>query len=504
MRRSLVGAITGAFLLLPLPVAAPSSAASSPPVAAVTWTDCTDPALVQAGAECAELQVPLDHAHPAGTKITLALSRIRHTVPADRYQGVVLAAPNPLGGSGYSDPLQSTRLPATAAGAYDWVGFARRGLAPSAPALSCESGYFSYDRPAYEPATAAEEQAWLDRTEGYARACDTPEQSALLDHMKATDTAADMETIRTALGAEQLTIYAHSYGTYVAQVYATLHPQRVRRMVLDSNVDPRRVWYDAANFDQNAQLEENTLLWFDWLAAHDDVYHLGATRQAVTQEWDTQLASVTRTPAAGVIGPDEWADIFLVAPYFQASWPLLGSAFSGWVHQGDGATLKALFDQLMQFGNDNTYAALLAEVCTDAPWPTDYARWKADTEASAAVAPMTTWGNTWFNAPCRTWGASAGKPVRVTGRAVGSALLVAETLDAATPFEGSLEVRARFPHSALVSVPGGTTNGGTPGTNSCVDTAIAAYLTTGALPSRTPGRHADLECAPSHLPSPTG
>ena len=32
---------------------------------------------------------------------------------------------------------------------------------------------------------------------------------------------------------------------YLAQVYSTLFPSRVRRMVPDSNVDPRKVWYQA-------------------------------------------------------------------------------------------------------------------------------------------------------------------------------------------------------------------------------------------------------------------
>ncbi|MFD5074384.1 alpha/beta hydrolase [Streptomyces sp. NPDC058371] len=507
MRRLLAALATGTFLVLAIPaapLATAATAATAPSAPTIAWGACTDPTLVAGNAECGTLEVPLDYADSDGRKITLALSRIRHTVPDSQYQGVVLAAPNPLGGSGYTDPLQGARLPDDAGAAYDWVGFARRGLAPSVPALTCEPDYFTYNRPPYEPASKADEQAWLSRTQGYAQACETESQSALLDHMKTTDTAADMESVRAALGVSQVSVYAHSYGTYVAQVYATLHPQRIRRMVLDSNVDPRRVWYYAGSFDQDAPLERNLGIWFDWLAAHDDVYHLGATRTAVADTWDKTVAALATEPAAGLIGPDEWIDLFLTAPYFQATWPILGSAFSGWVGDGDGATVKTLFDQFLQRGNDNVYAALLAEVCTDAPWPSDPARWKADSEAAAVQAPTTTWGNTWFNAPCRTWGAEAGTPVDVDGSRVTGALLLDETLDGATPFEGSLEVRARFPRSSLISVPGGINNGATPGSNTCVDAHIAAYLTTGELPTRTRGRHADLECAASPLPEPAG
>ena len=56
--------------------------------------------------------------------------------------------------------------------------------------------------------------------------------------MKTTDSVGDMESIRKALGQKQINYYGFSYGTYLGQVYATLHPDRVRRLVLDGNVDP--------------------------------------------------------------------------------------------------------------------------------------------------------------------------------------------------------------------------------------------------------------------------
>ena len=79
--------------------------------------------------------------------------------------------------------------------------------------------------------------------------------------------------------------------------------------------------------------------------------------------------------------------------------------------------------------------------------------------------------------------------------------MIDETLDAATPFPGSLEVRSRFPGASLIAEPGGTGHAITPRGNACVDDKIADYLATGALPARKPGRTADVECAP--LPQPT-
>ena len=51
------------------------------------------PGLTAAGAQCASVQVPLDHAKPGGAEVTIALSRVKHSVPDSKYQGVMLSAP---------------------------------------------------------------------------------------------------------------------------------------------------------------------------------------------------------------------------------------------------------------------------------------------------------------------------------------------------------------------------------------------------------------------------
>ena len=499
MKRPIIGALAGAALSVA--VFTPTAGATSSP-ATISWGACSDPTLANAGAECGTLDVPLDPANPQGKTVTLALSRVRHKVAENAYQGVVLGAPNALGGTGLSMSLLGGRLPNGAGAAYDWVGFAQRGLAPSSPALSCDPNYFSFNRPNYVPTTPALEQQWLSRTKAYADAC-ANNPADLLDHMKTVDIAADMDAIRTALGVGRVNVYAQSYGTYVAQVYATKYPSRVGRMVLDSIVNPRRIWYGAAAFDQNVPLQRNLEIWFDWLASHDDAYHLGKTRQEIQAVWDDQMNKLATAPAAGVIGPPEWIDVMLYPSYAQQTWSLLGGVFSNWVHNGDATALKAFFEQVYHAGGEKTYAALLAQVCTDAPWPSNWSQWRADSVAQQANgAKDTVWGQTWFNAPCLFWHARSGYPVSVYGSYGQTALLIDETLDAATPFEGSLEVRSRFPNAVLVSLPGGTNNAITPSGNACVDTKIADYLLTGTLPARKPGRVADVECAPLPLPTP--
>jgi hypothetical protein len=94
--------------------------------------------------------------------------------------------------------------------------------------------------------------------------------------------------------------------------------------------------------------------------------------------------------------------------------------------------------------------------------------------------------------------------VRVDGRAVSQpVLLIDETRDAATPFQGSLEARSRFPSASLIAGVGGTTHAASLSGVACVDDAIAAYLSTGVVPARKPGRRADLDCPPVPQPRPT-
>ena len=50
------------------------------------------------------------------------------------------------------------------------------------------------------------------------------------------DTVADLDTLRQALGVRTLTLDGASYGTFVAERYAIIYPDRVSRLVLDSVV----------------------------------------------------------------------------------------------------------------------------------------------------------------------------------------------------------------------------------------------------------------------------
>jgi pimeloyl-ACP methyl ester carboxylesterase len=468
----------------------------------IAWGACENATLQARKAECGFLTVPLDYSAPTGRTIKLAVSRIRHTVPQGDYQGIMLVNPGGPGGSGLALSVLGGLVPKGAGAAYDWIGFDPRGVGASKPALSCDADYQRYHRPQYVPSSKAIEKAWLLRARGYAAAC-ARKGGDLLGHLRTVDTVQDMDRLRATLGVDRINFYGFSYGTYLGQVYATRYPQRVRRMVLDGNVDPGRVWY-RSNLDQDVAFDRNMKVYFGWVARHDKIYHLGKTAKQVEQLFYAEQAELVRKPAAGVLGPNELTDVFLQAGYYVFGWDSVATAFASWVNDKDPAALRKLFDEAnpKKANADNNYAVYLAVQCTDAPWPAPWKRWQRDNWRLHKTARFETWANAWYNAPCRDWAAEPGRPVRVNGARTPPILLLSETLDAATPFSGSLEVRKRFPRSALVEGVGGTTHAGSLFGNACVDNTIADYLATGALPKRVKANRSDRRCQPIAPPEP--
>jgi hypothetical protein len=85
---------------------------------------------------------------------------------------------------------------------------------------------------------------------------------------------------------------------------------------------------------------------------------------------------------------------------------------------------------------------------------------------------------------------------------VDSALLISETFDGATPFEGALQARRLFPNSSLVEGVGGTTHAASLSGDTCVDNHVAEYLGAGTLPPRKSADGSDAQCDPLPQPEP--
>jgi pimeloyl-ACP methyl ester carboxylesterase len=173
-------------------------------------------------AQCATLQVPENPAAPNGRKIGLKIA----WMPAAKDDA---AEPDPVfmlaGGPGQS-ALES--YPQTAA-AFAEVRKKRhillvdqRGTGGS-NALTCKE---SFDETALPTPQAA--------TDYTARCLASLSKRADPRFYTTTEAIQDLETVRKAIGAEQINLVGISYGTRVAQQYAARYPASTRTITLDS------------------------------------------------------------------------------------------------------------------------------------------------------------------------------------------------------------------------------------------------------------------------------
>ncbi|HVT19990.1 MAG TPA: alpha/beta hydrolase [Mycobacteriales bacterium] len=469
----------------------------------IHWGSCPTyryPDLRGTGVQCSRLRVPLDHAHPGKGSVTLEVSVLRHTSSAANYRGVLFVNPGGPGSPGLDLPAVLEPFVPHGVGAdYDWIGWDPRGVGTSTPTMRCNRKYFNGPRHSYVATTKALQHYWLSRTRHYAASC-ARKYPKLINHMTTVDSAKDMESIRKALGVSRISYYGFSYGTYLGQVYSTLYPSHLRYMVLDSTVDPRRVWY-GANLDQDKAFDRNAQIFFKWIAKYNDAFHLGRTEQAVTKRYYADLDRLARSPK-GKLGPDEFADAMTGAAYYQFGWVDLARSWQSLDKNHKATPMLDQYADLDLPGDDNEFAVYSAVQCTDAHWPRKWSRWLKDTKAYAAKYPFLTWNNAWYNAPCLYWKGKQHTPLTIRGKRTPSVLLIDETLDAATPYEGSLEVRRRYPHASLIAEPGGTTHADSLSGDRCVDNKIAAYLESGKRPARRSWDGPDAVCTPLHTPHP--
>jgi pimeloyl-ACP methyl ester carboxylesterase len=469
--------------------AAPARAAVYTPPPLV-WAPC--PASLE-DLQCATLVVPLNYNKPTGTKIRLAVSRAVHT--SSDYKGVMLVNPGGPGAPGTGMPYLQQYVPNHTGEKYDWIGWDPRGVGSSTPALHCNNHYDTPDRPSFVPIVPRLLTYWLGHTKKYAKACGRSAAKELLPHMKTTDTVADMESLRIALGVAKISYYGFSYGTYLGQVYATLHPGQVDKMIFDGVVNPHRVWY-GANLDQDVQFDRNITTYFKYLAKHHTWFHLGTSWRSIKAGYYKEIKKLRKHPSAsGRLGPDELTDGMLGAGYYVYGWNETGKAYAALIHHNKGAAMYHLYADGV-VGDDNGFATYNATQCTDVSWP-GWAKTKRDTIRVNRLHPFLTWDNTWYNAPCLNWPAKSGTKVKIRGsRVTSKVLLINETDDAATPYSGALTVRSMFPTASLIQGVGGTTHAGSLSGVACTDDAISTYLETGVTPTRKAGRRADLNCPP--------
>ncbi|MER7047472.1 alpha/beta hydrolase [Streptomyces jumonjinensis] len=525
MRRTVVSGVTGTLIagaLIAGAVAAPAAtaetrhsgwseargvqlAAERAAAQGIDWADCPADWGIPKPIQCGWVTVPLDYARPNGKQIKLAVDRIGNTGTKEERQGALLYNPGGPGGSGMRFPTRVTNknpLWVNTSKAYDFVGFDPRGVGRSTP-ISCVDPQEFVKAPKADPVpgSEADKRAQRKLAAGYAAGC--AERSGwMLPHMTTPNTARDLDVIRAALGEEKLNFLGVSYGTYLGAVYATLFPGHVRRMVVDSVVNPSRekIWYEA-NLDQNVAFETRWDDWKEWVAANDATYRLGDTAEKVDEQWQKLRAAAAKAPLGGVVGPAELTNFFQSAPYYDSSWAPVARILSKYAAGDAQALIDAagpdLSDTAGNIRSENSNAVYTAVECADAKWPTSWRKWDRDNTRLHRDYPFLTWSNAWMNLPCATWPAKQNTPVDVkTGKGLPGVLIVQAERDAATPVGGAYELHKRLKGSRLIMEKDAGSHGVTGIANACVNERVDAYLLSGKLDSR------NVSCDPHAAPKP--
>lgn len=468
--------------------------------AGISFGPCPEEEMLPDSLKCGTVTVPLDYARPDGPTVELTVSRTLAAGGAAGRQGSFVYHPGP-GASSITFPLMGEMSEwKEVAAAYDMVGYAPRGVGDSAP-LSCQDPAAFTKSPTDSPArpTAAYKEQRVAEARAYARGC-ARHAGGALRHYTSLNNARDLEVLRAALGDERLTFMGASYGTYTGALYAALFPSRVRRMVFDSAVDPdpRAIWY-RSGLDRSPAFESRWEDFRRWVARHHEVYGLGTTPGAVQRHYDDVRTALAARPAGGKVGPAQFHAAFLQVGYYDDYWAMRATALSEYVRGNPEPVITQMSPRAVTArGDENARAVHTAVQCNDAPWPQEWEVWDRDHSDLAVTAPFQTWDSAFTHLPCAFWPAPRRQPLDVSTEwgELPPVLILAAERDAATPYEGALELRRRLRGAVLVTERDAGAHGIGGAGNTCVDAHLRRYLLTGGTPA------GDAECAPHAEPNP--
>ena len=420
----------------------PGGDAQPPLVPTANFTACANSAL-----DCTTVTVPLDHANPAGTTVSLFVSR-RRANDASRRLGVLFVNPGGPGGPAYDTVRSaSTYLTPEMLDRFDIIGVDPRGTERSAP-LACD-------------ASKADRFSRLTFAEQLAEACATTD-SERLKFMDTETAARDLDDVRVAIGERKISYLGMSYGTYLGAVYESLFPGQVASMVLDSAVDPSRFGVnmlvdpviatekalDAFLAEcQSGRLQpcafnDGTDLNAKYLAVRERAISSSrSNRELATQRFDETVASFVGYPRNG--------------------WPVLGRALEEQNATGRGNFRTTSADNLAT-SNDEQLAPLdsfstatnLSINCRDGILPRDS---KADQLVRDQIVASPRFSGLASNAlaadTCETWPTPTANLVPLK-RAPAALLIIGNTFDLTTPYPWS-EALSRTLAAPLLTRNGG-------------------------------------------------
>jgi pimeloyl-ACP methyl ester carboxylesterase len=230
LKKIVLAGLAGLCLAVPAAARPPQPASFAP-----TSCDAFDlglPAFMLDGVECGYLTVPELHANPTGPTLRLAVVVFKSTGPNPAPDPLFMAQGGP-GGSTidfaslmFSSPVREKR---------DIVLFDQRGTLNSRPNLLCpevlDNTLTTIEQPLSQEAQLKAEIAAFDACRQRRLA-----EGINLAAFNSRENAADVESLRLALGYGPINLYGVSYGTLLAQHVMRDFPASLRSVILDAVV----------------------------------------------------------------------------------------------------------------------------------------------------------------------------------------------------------------------------------------------------------------------------
>jgi pimeloyl-ACP methyl ester carboxylesterase len=445
---------------------------------AIEWTQVSD--RVDEGT----LTVPLDYADPQGDTIDLYVAR--HRATAESSAGPMLANRGGPGADGATLALDAPSwFGSEITDNFDVIGWDPRGTGRSEGAVDCIDD-IDYDRffsaPDITPDDEAERAELVDLAEEYTQSC--LDRVDTLQYVGTNNSARDMDAIRQALGADQVSYFGFSYGSELGGVWATLFPTTVRAAVFDGATDPTSDPL-RSTLQQGAGFEASLTTFLDRCSADSQCpFHNGGDAGGA---FDRLMASLDESPlpgADGRVSVNRSVAVLAVAQamYSENYWPALERALDD-AAGGDGAGLLQLHDAYYGRGADGTYGNLIeafqAINCADEEERPTVEEADADVAEVLAVAPRI-FPYTTGSYSCTFFPPALDPRIEITGAGAGPIVVIGTTGDPATPLESSRAMAEALEDGRLVVVEANEHTGYRG--DDCVRDIVHEYLLTLVAP----------------------
>ena len=482
--------------------------------------------------QCATMRAPLDYAQPWKGELAVALTRVAAEQPAER-RGTILFNPGGPGGDGLIfapmfGALWADANPESAQGQalkqlsnhYDLVGFSPRGLGASTQ-LYCASNEF--EKQIENLSTDRSPQNLQNALFNARLTAQTCQKNPLTQYINTDQTARDMDLMRALAGDAKLNFIGYSYGTWLGAWYASLFPERVGRMLLDSSMNVAGTFDNATLQSEMGRQRVMDEVLAPYAARHPDLFNLGTTAADVQQalltlppalkppvfSFISGSANSSAAAAESVVllrAADGLKQLLQAQPhdtenaihagietYFFMASAVHNEKAREMAHsltQGYFNPIKPQSISIVLKPKDAVFAAV---VCNDMPSQPGEQYWIDIGNQNAARYPISGGGAT--QQPCLFWGGpNVIKPALANASKADSILMLQSRYDAATPLEGALNTLNALPNASMILIENEYKHGLFPYGDSCVDPMVGEYFANGKMPPR------NIACAGKPLP----